>query len=177
MLGWINPTVIVNDGEYTLNDFASTGDTLLIPLNFNNSYFSEYLLISLYTDNGVNEFFKDQESNYQIFDKKEYGIMIFFVSSYLVESYDDINNDYYSLTINNNSTTDTPLIYLIERDGEYSFDSSHGYTAASDLWIKGDKFSDVYEEYTRSDGKYINFDIEVIELNDGEAKIKVTFNN
>jgi len=61
LLGWVGPKVLdysYSNLEITLNDFASTGDCLLIPTSgssFNNTPYAEYLMLSYYTPTGVNE--------------------------------------------------------------------------------------------------------------------------
>lgn len=59
LLGWISPKIVKETGTYELGKFSETGDTLLIPTNlsdFNDSPYSEYLLLQYYTPDGLNAF-------------------------------------------------------------------------------------------------------------------------
>lgn len=49
MLGWLAPQIVTSTQTVTIQSSQEKGDAILIPLNFNNSYFCEYLLIDLYS--------------------------------------------------------------------------------------------------------------------------------
>ena len=175
MLGWIEPT-IVNDTKTitieSLQAMSSNGvKAILIPLNFNNSYFCEYLLIDLYTANGLNALHAGAANSF-LYDGAKYGVRIYHVSSSINNPY---NNEYGSFTDYNNSDTDIALIKLIEADGETKFKSSNGYAMDSDLWQTGDKLSKVFPNYARNDGKKLCFDIEIVSASATSATITVTF--
>lgn len=55
-LGWVSPEVVYEkECEITLNAFEESGDCVILPANyFNNSAFSEYLILEYYTPTGLN---------------------------------------------------------------------------------------------------------------------------
>ncbi len=63
-LGWIEPTVMYqNETTITLKPFQESGDALIIPSSyFNDSAFSEYLILEYQTPTGLNE--KDSKTRY-----------------------------------------------------------------------------------------------------------------
>lgn len=54
-LGWVTPTVINNEGTYTLKPFESSGDCLILASNFSGTCFDEYFILEYYTPTGLNE--------------------------------------------------------------------------------------------------------------------------
>ena len=38
IMGWVTPTIIIETKTITIKDFESSGDVILVPLKFNNSY-------------------------------------------------------------------------------------------------------------------------------------------
>ena len=172
MLGWMEPTIVNSTQTVTIKSSQSNPSALLIPLNFDNSYFCEYLMIDLYSAQGLNALHASMSNSY-LYDGADYGVRIYHVSSSINDPY---NNDYGSFTDCNNSTTDKALIKLVEADGETKFKSSKGYAAASDLWQTGGKLSKKFSSYKRNDGKAVNFDIEFVSVSASSATIKITFN-
>ena len=170
MLGWITPNVVTESGSYALAPSQDGGDCIMLLLDYDGSYFCEYLLIDLYTNDGLNA----HHSN-DLYDGAEYGVRIYHVSSSANDPYAD--QEYGSFTDNNNSTTALPLITLIEADGETKFASGEGWAESDDLWQSGDVFSSIVGEYTRNDGKVVNFDITFTEVTADGATITVTFLN
>jgi M6 family metalloprotease-like protein len=88
LLNWISPKIVKESGEYTISKFTETGDTLLIPATlstYNDSPYSEYLLIEYYTPDGLNEL--DATNAYasgaQMFT--EAGVLIYHVDSRLMK--------------------------------------------------------------------------------------------
>lgn len=173
MLGWMDATIVTSTQTVTISSLSTKGDCILVPLNFNNSYFSEYLLIDLYSATGLNELESKMDGSY-LYDGAEYGVRIYHVSSQINKPCDE--DDYYSLTNYNNSITDIALIKLVEADGESKFNSSEGLASSSDLWHSGDKLSEVFSSYTRNDNKLINFDITIVSDSTDSATITITFN-
>ena len=177
MLGWLTPTVVNDTATVTIESMqamASNGvKAILIPLNFNNSYFCEYLLIDLYTADGLNELHSSGSDSY-LYGGATFGVRIYHVSSSINSPYD---NQYGSFTDYNNSDTDIALIKLIEADGETKFESTDGLAVKSDLWKAGDKLSNVFPNYTRNDGKKLCFDVEIVSVSSSSATITVTFAN
>lgn len=172
MLGWMDATVVTSTQTITISSLSTSGDCILVPLDFNNSYFSEYLLIDLYSATGLNELESKMDGSY-LYDGVAYGVRIYHVSSQIDTPCDE--DEYYSITNYNNSITDVALIKLVEADGESNFDSSEGLASSSDLWHKGDTFSKVFSSYTRNDNKLINFDITIVSDSADSATITITF--
>ena len=171
MLGWIDPVVITVTGKYSLPSFSESGKVYMILLDYNGSYFSEYLLVDFYTSSGINALHAGWE-NTTLFPGAEYGVRIYHISSSIDNPYSD---EYYSFTDYNNSTTNIPLIKLIEADGEKFFTSGDGYAEADDLWQTGDSLRTVFPNYTRNDGKLLCFDITIVSSTSSGAEINVTF--
>ena len=172
MLGWLTPEIVNETTTVTIESSQSRASAILIPLNFNNSYFCEYLLIDLYSAQGLNALHASAEDSY-LYDGASYGVRIYHVSSSIN---DPFNNDYGSFTDYNNTSTKIPLIKLVEADGDRKFASSGGLAAQSDLWKTGDTLSQVFPAYTRNDGKKVNFDITINSVSATSASITVTFN-
>ena len=177
ILGWIDPTIVTTTQTLNLSSFATSGQTIMVLLDYDGTYFSEYLLIDFYTATGVNEMAANQNESLLYYDGStgvgaKYGVRVYHVSSSVKAPYSD---DYFSFTDNNNSLTTTPLIKLVEADGENKFASTNGYAEASDLWMAGDKLSTSFANYTRNDGKKVNFDVSVDSVSETGATITITF--
>ena len=183
MLGWVTPTVVTSTQEITISSSTESGQFIMILLDYDGTYFSEYLLIDLYTATGINELHGNTEYSLLYFDKStnyqygaDYGARIYHVSSSINNPYSD---SYYSFTDNNNSLTSTPLIKLVEADGDKNFESDTyngtGFASSDDLWQTGDTFSSIQPGYTRNDGKLVNFDITFTSVTADGATIQITF--
>ena len=170
MLGWTTPQIVTQNGTFTLSPFAESGDCLLIMLNFDNSYFSEYLLIDFYTATGLNQMHAMQPDSL-LYGGAQKGVRIYHVTGWANNPYSD---EYGSFTDCNNSLTSEPLLKLVEADGESKFRSTNGYAAASDLWQAGGSLSAVFN-YCRNDGKAVNFDVKVESITNQSAMVTVTF--
>ena len=167
MLGWITPQIVNETKKVTVNSFESSGDAIMILLDSNNSYFCEYLLIDLYTNDGLNEL---RSNTGNLFLDCEYGIRIYHVISFIDNPYSD---EYYSFTDYNNSYSDYSLLTLIEHDGEKHFETTSGIASQYDLFYANDKLSDI--DFTTKDGKALCFDVEILSLNSECAEIQITF--
>ena len=176
MLGWLEPTIVNDTETVTIDSLQKTNATnaraILIPLNFNNSYFCEYLLVDLYTNDGLNALHAGADDSI-LYGGAAYGVRIYHVSSSINNPY---STDYFSFTDYNNTDTKYALIKLVEADGEKKFNSSEGYAAASDLWKTGKTLSNVFPNYTRNDGKKLCFDISMDSVSASSATITVTYN-
>lgn len=171
MLGWIDPVIITATGKYALPSFSESGKVYMILLDYNGSYFSEYLLVDFYTSSGINALHAGWDST-TLFPGADYGVRIYHVSTSINNPYSD---EYYSFTDYNNSTTNIPLIKLVEADGEKFFTSGDGYAEADDLWQTGGSLRTVFPNYTRNDGKLLCFDITIVSSAADGAEISVTF--
>lgn len=171
MLGWIEPIVVTSDQTITLRSFESSGDFIMLLLDYDGTYFSEYLLIDLYSATGLNEMHSNFEDSY-LYGGADYGIRIYHVDSSIDEPFSD---EYFSVTDNNNSISKKPLIKLIEADGEKKFNSTYGEAKEVDLWKKGMKFSDVYPKYVNYNYELLRFDIIIDDVNSNNAVIRIDY--
>lgn len=171
MLGWINPTIVTTTQTITISSLQASGECILIPLNFNNSYFAEYLLVDLYSAEGLNAMHAGTNGSY-LYDGASYGARIYHVSSEITTPYD---NDFGSFTANNNTSSTYALIKLVEADGEKKFAGTQGYASQNDLWHTGDKLSEVFASYKRNDGKTVNFDISFDAVRKDSLTVTITF--
>ncbi len=173
MMGWIEPTIINDSKTVTINSFQTSGDCLMLLLDYDGSYFCEYLLIDFYTADGLNSLHSSVIDSY-LFDGAKSGVRIYHVSSWCNTPFSD---EYGSFTDNNNSTTQIPLLKLIEADGESNFQSSQGYASKNDLWQAGDKLSDAFPSFCRHDGKFVNFDITIDKISNNQVTFTLSFKN
>ncbi len=177
MMGWTDATVVNETQTVTIKSLQEKGDVILIPLNFDNSYFCEYLLIDLYSAQGLNEL-RSEHGSTVLYGGAEYGVRIYHVSSSANNPY---NNNYGSFTDCNNSDTANALIKLVEADGgDSKFTDSDGYATVateSDLWKTGSTLGSVFENYTRNNGDTVNFEISIDSVSAEQATITVTFKN
>ena len=140
-------------------------------MKFDNSYFCEYLLIDLYSAQGLNKLHATMSNSY-LYDGAKYGVRIYHVSSWIN---DPFNNDFGSFTDYNNSSSDISLIKLVEADGETKFKSSSGYATDTDLWLTGGKFSSKFPNYKTNDSKTLIFDITMDSVSATQATITITY--
>ncbi len=173
MLGWLTPTIVTETTTVTLQPSVSNASAILIPLDFDNSYFSEYLMIDLYSATGLNALHAGMENSY-LYDGAAFGVRVYHVSSSIDNPYNE-NDDYGSFTDCNNSTTAHPLIKLVEADGDKKFSKTNGWASESDLWQTGGKFSAKFPSYPRNDGKKLNFDIAFGSVSASSATVTVTY--
>lgn len=180
LLGWLTPTLVNTTQTITIKSLQeSDGTCLLIPLDFDGSYFSEYLLIDLYTNTGLNAAHANQPNTILYYDYEThtgapYGVRIYHISSDIDDPFGD--EYYWSFTDKNNSYGDIPLIELVQADGETDYTSDeYGLCCADDLWKAGQKLSTVFPNYTRNDNKKVNFDIEIVSVSATSATITITF--
>ncbi|MDE6200329.1 MAG: hypothetical protein K2M47_00405 [Clostridiales bacterium] len=171
MLGWLTPEIVVSTQTITIKSSQERGDAILIPLNFDNSYFCEYLLIDLYSANGLNQLHSSVDDSI-LYGGATYGVRIYHVTSWINNPFSD---EYGSFTDCNNSVSSNALIKLVEADGHTKFSDSNGYAIDSDLWQAGDKLSEVFPQYMTNDGKTLIFDITVVSVSETEATITITY--
>ncbi len=182
MLGWITPTIVTSTQTLTIQALESSGQCIMLLLDYDGTYFSEYLLIDLFSNTGLNEYHANQQGRYLYYDSATgisapFGARIYHVSSSCKQPYSD---SYSSFTDNNNSLTAIPLIKLVEADGDTNYQSdtdSNGYVYAADddLWQTGSSLKKVFENFTRHDGKEVNFDIRFDSVTATSATITITF--
>ncbi|MBR2986317.1 MAG: hypothetical protein IKC58_06945, partial [Clostridia bacterium] len=181
LLGWVKPTVVTSSLTVTINTLESSGQFIIVLLDYNGTYFSEYLIIDLYSATGLNEMHANVEGSY-LYEGAKFGARIYHVDSTIDTPYNE-KDDYQSFTDNNNSTTAHPLLELVEADGDRNFESEGEYyqgqyytqAGADDLWQTGDVFRNVHPYYTRHDGKEVNFDITFDSVTATSATITISF--
>lgn len=177
LLGWIAPTVITESMEniklISMQEEA-TNDThqiLLIPKKWEDSYFSEYYLVDLYTPTGLN---KLHNGEYGLFTKT--GVRIYHIDATVDQRvgkmYDD---DYYSLFSYNNSTTDHLFVKLMEGDNNNSLMrlsalGTPAYATNGDLFYENYEFGNNQKWYNGDD---IEFNLLITHLEDEYALINI----
>lgn len=163
ILGWITPLIMGDDtATITLKSFGSSGDCLIIPKNWNGTYFDEYYIVDFYTPDGLNE--KEAGAS-GLFSTK--GIRIYHIDATLKDPADAWYVwDIYKY---NNSSTEHKLISLVEADGKNNIENENAYSEDSDLFQVNDAFKNV----TWYDGTNANFELKVISMNESEAVIEV----
>lgn len=97
LLGWTNPYVVSGDvtkQTYTINSSSISNDAILVCNNWNGTVFDEYLLIELYSPDGLNRIdSKTVYSNVKMFST--YGVRIYHIDNRLLKfSYK--NGSYYA---------------------------------------------------------------------------------
>ena len=63
LYGWVKPYVVTNDATITINPSQENGDCILLADSWNGTGFDEYILIELYTPDGLNR--QDAETVYE----------------------------------------------------------------------------------------------------------------
>lgn len=176
-LGWIEPVRIEGSGEYALRSFPETGDALLLKKpNAKVSLLDrlagitaieqyEYLLIDLYTPDGLNAPFAEAG---ELFSQS--GVRVYHVDARPNRQ----EGWYWDPYLYNNSTGDRPLIRLVEADGDGSIPNTSEYDEGgraqdSDLFHAGDALTD----FCWYDGRPLGYTIRVERLENGEATLIV----
>ena len=172
LLDWVDPVVINKDGIYQLPNFQTTGTTFVIGTDRNfSSIFSEYYLIDFYTFDGLNSL---QNQAFFNTSKNYAGVRVSLVNAAL--TYED---GYYPVFTYNNSDTKYKLIQMLEADYRGNFhlnDSKTKGATIQDFYQYGDSFGDgYYSNFTSSDKNKIPFIMEVLDINNEYATVKITF--
>ena len=176
-LGWIEPVRIEGPGEYALRSFSETGDALLLAKpNAKVSLLDrlagitaieqyEYLLIDLYTPDGLNAPFAEAG---ELFSQA--GVRVYHIDARPNRR----SGWYWDPYLYNNSTGDRPLIRLVEADGDGSIPDTSEYDEGgraqdSDLFHAGDALTD----FCWYDGRPLGYTLRVERLENGEATLIV----
>ena len=183
-LGWINPRFInyqdiENEMTITLKSSITSGEAIILYSN-NKSLFGEYLMIDLYTLDGVNAYDSNNYSPYGVkaFDKE--GVRVYQVDSTLVRGYKDNYLPYlstpsfeetktlpngenvsyiydYAYTNSYVSKYDLgtyPLVTMLSKNGvNRHMTNSNVLLSSSDLFLEGDSFGND----SQIDGFYKDF--------------------
>ena len=160
-LGWINPFVVESDTIISIKDFTTKSDSIIIAKEF-NGIFSEYFMVDLFSKKAFLE-------NSLSFGDARCGIRIYHIVCNI-----DKNGNILSSSL----TTFYPLIRLMEKDFDGSFDFSYQvFSDEADLYYENEIFGDKnYYDYKMSDGNDIPFKLIVDSLSINEATLKIIFN-
>lgn len=100
-LNWINPKVVIGDGDIELKPFYNSGDAILIPSSsYSNNQFNEFLLLEYYAPEGMNQkelkftfSYTDNNGQEQLFNYLSYyGIKLYYVNFSLAYFEDKTGN-------------------------------------------------------------------------------------
>lgn len=143
LMGWINPTVVNSTQEVKLNSFQEDGSSILLRADSNDNPYGEYLLISYYTTDGLNDLDANVNRNNVLSGNyplellrftstysnnfNEAGIEVFKIDARLVKQTDNgyaLNSDslnfdknIYDFAYSNNSTAPYSQYGIIENYG------------------------------------------------------------
>ena len=172
LLDWVEPIIVDRSGIYTIPSFTTSGITLLVPANGTfSSIYDEYYLIDFYTFTGLNNLhmltFFDLNRMYA-------GVRVSHVNSSLQYS-----SEYWPYLKYNNTDAKNKMITMLEADykGEFHITTSYGKIAqASDFYLSGMTFgTEHYADYTSHKGNQIPFTMEVLNVSNDYATVKITF--
>ena len=193
-VGWINPVVVTDlksgeSVEIEIGAATQTGDAIVIPgahSDYNGTPFDEYILIDLFTSDGLNLY--DAESYHM---EDAVGVRIYHVDARMekreltVEGKDGVYpigtihyaNSYHEQGFYN--------IELIQAGGDNTFTDTANldtYLDADDLFVGGDSFTvESYAEFfldgKMDDGTDFGYTVEIVKITAGEnptATIRIT---
>ncbi|MDL2292931.1 M6 family metalloprotease domain-containing protein [Acholeplasma sp. OttesenSCG-928-E16] len=168
VLGWVVPEVIYQSITIRIKPFESSGEVILIPKKWNDSYFDEYLLVDFYTPTGLNAI----GSGRGLYDIS--GVRIYHVSSEIGKN----TNGYSSVLKYDNSDENIKLIKLIEANNLNIIESmrtSYLSTVEANgiLFLKQSNFD--FASYTWNDNKELGFTITILDITKDYADIKITY--
>ena len=172
LLNWVEPVVVSRSGIYQIPSFTTSGTTLLIPANGTfSTIYDEYYLIDLYTYDGLNKL--HMPSFFQ--SKSQYaGIRVSHVNSSL-----EYDREYLPYFKYDNTDTKNKMITILEADyiGDFHIVNSYSTLAqTSDFYAKGQTFGNgYYSDYTSHKGNEIPFTMEVLNIYNGYATVKIVF--
>jgi M6 family metalloprotease-like protein len=130
LLGWIQPKVVTESMDLTLNPFSTSGDAYIITDDWNGSLFDEYIIAMYYTPTGLYQGFDD------FFFDGQSGMILYHVDARLGPN---SSANYPTYFLNNNTDSNFKLIRFIEADGNNSlYDRDpQGWMWGSDVFRPG----------------------------------------
>lgn len=133
LLGWIEPKVVTEGMDVSLQPYITSGDALIITNHWNGTLFDEYLIAMYYTPTGLYEGLEDY-----FFDGQS-GLILYHVDARLGPNQSE---NYPTYFLNNNTDSTHKLIKFIEADGNNSLylKTPKGWMWASDVYQTGDIF-------------------------------------
>ncbi len=194
-LDWVKPYIVEDDSLLTIKPFESSGECIIIPTSsFNESAFSEYIILEYYTPTGLNEL--DSKVAYQGLEKYFTipGIRMFHVDARLCKaiynSYEYLDSNITELTYNYSytyevATSNTPnysyngenLIEAITKDNRST--TGGKATNNSSLFVDGDimdpsKYTAFFKNSLMHDNTKFEYKIEIMYTQSDGACIKIT---
>lgn len=172
LLDWVNPIVIERSGIYELPSFTTTGTTFLVSANGGfGTIFDEYYLIDFYTFAGLN---KLQAKDFYTTTKNYAGVRVSHANVKLTKE-----EGYFPVFTYNNTDTKYKQLRMLEADYDGTFDLNSSTNEGSDLsdfYQVGQTFgTGYYSTYKSSLNNNIPFTMEVLEINDNFATVKIIF--
>lgn len=166
LLGWIKPIVITSSMTVDITPYIESGEVLLLIDEWKNTLFDEYILISFYSPEGLNEYDKS-------FLFSESGILAYHVNATLGTGFNE-ESAYPSIYEYNNSDTTSKLISIIEQDMDFDIDN-YGTAENSDLYLYNDSFlSTTYPNFEWSSASfYTNIMFRVLHLDIDKATLDI----
>ena len=130
LLGWIQPKIVTESMDLTLNPFTTSGDAYIITNQWSGSLFSEYMIAMYYTPTGLYQGFDDY-----FFDGQS-GMILYHVDARLGPNF---SPNYPTYFLNNNTDSTFKLIRYIEADGNNSLYNRvpKGWMWAGDVFLPG----------------------------------------
>lgn len=187
--GWIKPEVVagLESGEskqITIGSFAETGDAIVIPAAGveHDGPFGEYILIDLFTDDGVNKY---DAAEYGLSGK--YGVRITHVSSDMekrvLKGDDGVKYPIGTVHYDNSYSEDGKyLIEVIQAGGKNTFtnlENLRTQLSSKDLFKKGDVFdvaeyTEFFNDGLMDDGSDFGYTVEIVSVSEDSAVISIT---
>lgn len=171
-LGWCDPFVPTQTTTFDVDPIEGVGDVILLASDFTGSPFAEYILLELFTPDGLNEADCTHSYDYRPQGPNSAGVRIWhidarlasFKSSYEYVITDNPKNGNVILANSNSSgdrskgyagSTDYKLLQLI-RNNKYTSWQAYDVLTKEDLFTTGDIFSisDYYKQFPN--GNYLN---------------------
>ncbi len=200
-LGWVEPYVVTDSTTIILKPFESSGDCIIIPTStFNDSAFSEFIILEYYTPTGLN--YLDSHVAYSTRPKyfTKSGVRMFHIDARLMElkynystGYEPTGNylpsdatsipytynSYYQVSGANSKSyrlSNYDLIQAITKDNRLTTNGS--ITNNNSLFVQGNKFdpSTYTKFFTNSkmhNGESFDYTIEIVSLTSDNCTIKI----
>ena len=194
LLGWIDPYVSYptsGSDSFTIKPFSESNDVILISKNKPLSVYSEFFLVELYTNTGLNT--HDTPINYPanplvrqkyygLDTSPIYGIRILHINAQMTKDYNGKTYNEYMDFVYNNSTTKSLFVDMIVNPTyrKYAFES-HGGTKKNivnslALFTNTTTAIDLKNSsYTMTNQSNIFFDLKIESISTQEAEIKVLY--
>lgn len=197
--GWIKPYLIDKEGTITIKPITSSGEAVIIPTKkgSNNTAFDEYLILELYTPDGLNK--KDSDAKYPGNNTRGYtdsGVRVFHVDSRLVKqsgnsyTYVDTIDRSTQVTVGQSNTAsynyvndNFKLIQIMDATNKEDFGSEYLTSDNSSLFKAGDSFTfsefknSFYYSTKMNNGYKLAYNFEVKLISSEGATIQFTSNN